>query len=64
MYCGRDVLPIGAQTVSIELPPGKSAAAARLVVTGRDLPVRIASGRVEIEVPGIERLEVLTVEWR
>lgn len=60
----RDVLPIGAQTVSIELPAGKSAAAARLVVAGRDVPVRIASGRVEIEVPGIERLEVLAVEWR
>lgn len=60
----RAVLPIGAQTVSIEIPPGRSVAGAKLVVAGRDAMVEVVDGRARVEVPGFERLEVLHVAWK
>jgi hypothetical protein len=59
----REVFPVGPQTVSVELG-GRTVAAARALVSGRDLPVRTEGGRAIVEVPGIDTLEVVHLTWR
>jgi hypothetical protein len=60
----RENLPLAAQTVSVEVPDGKSVAKAWLVVADRAANVSVKDGRALVEVPGIERLEVLHLTWR
>jgi hypothetical protein len=60
----REVLPLPPQTVSLEIPPGRSGATARLAVADRPVAVTVVGGRAEVIVPGLERLEVLDVAWR
>jgi hypothetical protein len=59
----RDVVPIGAQTVSIALPHGKSSGSARLLVADRVVPAAVGNGRLIVTVPSVERMEVLHVTW-
>lgn len=59
----RENLPLGPQRVSIELPPGATGLQARLAVAKSDVPVAVEHGRAVLEIPGIERLEVLHLTW-
>ncbi|HEY4202328.1 MAG TPA: family 10 glycosylhydrolase [Devosiaceae bacterium] len=59
----RDVLPIGAQTISYKAPAGAKSATARLVIAGTSVPVAIKDGWFEIVVPGLERMEVVQLDW-
>ena len=59
----RENMPIGAQRVSIEIPAGKSVASAKLLVAGRAIDCTVADGRAALEIPGIDRLEVLHLRW-
>ena len=59
----RENYPIGPQKVSIELPSGKTVRDVRLLVDGRAPPFTVENGRVAVEIPGIERLEVVHIRW-
>ncbi len=47
----REIFPVGPQQVSVALD-GKAVGSARLLVAGRDVPVRTEGGRAIVEVPG------------
>ena len=59
----RDVFPVGKHTVSVAIPKGRKLDRARLLVAGRKAKASVAKGRVEVEVPGIETLEVVHLTW-
>jgi hypothetical protein len=59
----RENDPIGAQTVSIALPPSRAVGSARLLVADRAVPFAQEGGRVQVEIPGIDRLETLHLRW-
>jgi len=59
----RENYPIGPQKISIEIPPDKSVSDVRLLVDGRALPFVIENGRLAVEIPGIDRLEVVHIRW-
>jgi hypothetical protein len=60
----RENYPLAAQTVSVEIPEGKSVAKAWLTVTDRAANFSVRDGRAQVEVPGIERLEVVHLTWK
>ncbi|CAN7523866.1 family 10 glycosylhydrolase [Rhizobium leguminosarum] len=60
----RDNYPLAAQTVSVEIPEGRSVAKAWLVVADRAASFSFGNGRAQVEVPGIDRLEVLHLTWK
>jgi hypothetical protein len=60
----RGVFPIGPQTISVVAPAGKTAAGARSLVGGGELPVSRKDDRMVVTVPGIERMEVVQIEWQ
>lgn len=59
----RAVYPAGKQTISVAIPRGRSFRQARLLVNGAPAKSRVADGRVEIEVPGIDTLEAVYITW-
>ena len=59
----RENLPLGAQRVTVQIPQGRSVAAARLVVAGQAADYSVTEGCVQLEIPGIERLEMLHITW-
>jgi hypothetical protein len=59
----REVFPAGRQVVSVAIPAGRQFAGARLLVAGREANARVAGGRVEIDVPRLDTLEVVHVNW-
>ncbi|MBP1843936.1 hypothetical protein J2046_002194 [Rhizobium petrolearium] len=59
----RENYPLAGQTVSVEIPMGKSVAKAWLVIADRAADFGVTDGRAIVEVPGIERLEVLHLTW-
>lgn len=59
----REVFPVGKHSVSVAIPKGRKLDRARLLVAGRKAKTTFAKGRVEIEVPGIETLEVVHLRW-
>ena len=59
----REIFPVGPQQVSVALG-GKAVGSARLLVAGREVPVRTEGGRAIVEVPGIDTLEVVHLSWR
>jgi hypothetical protein len=59
----REIYPVGQQVVSMEVPNGKTFAGAHLVIAGVAASATVADGRVEIEVPGIDLIEVVHVTW-
>ena len=59
----RDNFPIGNQSVSFEIPPGRSVAKVRLVVAGTEAAFKVHDGRAEVTVPGIDRIETVHLTW-
>ena len=59
----REIIPVGAQTVSVALPAGCGNASARLLVSGRVPATRIEAGRLEIEVAEIATSEVVLIDF-
>jgi hypothetical protein len=59
----RQVFPVGKHTVTIAVPRGRKFGAARLLVAGRKAGAAVSKGRVEVEVPAIETLEVVHLTW-
>lgn len=60
----RENYPLAGQTVSVDIPDGKSVARAWLVVADRAANFSVKDGRAIVEVPGIDRLEVLHLSWK
>jgi len=59
----RTVMPIGAQTVSVELPKGRKGASAQLLLDGASLQVTVENGRASVEVPRIATVEGVQFVW-
>lgn len=59
----REVYPVGQHEVSVALPAGKMLGKARLLIADRDAKAKVADGRVIVEVPGIETIEVVHLTW-
>jgi hypothetical protein len=59
----REVYPVGPHEVSVAVPKGKRLAKAELLVAGGMAKASEADGRVTVEVPGIETLEVVSLTW-
>lgn len=58
----REVFPVGAQKVSLALPPGRRVRGARLLTLGRDIPFAERGGRVLVEAPSVTLHEVVAFE--
>ena len=59
----REVYPVGRQVVSLAVPSGKSAKQVRLLMAGVDGSSKTVGDRLEVEVPGIDVIEVVHVTW-
>lgn len=59
----REVYPIGEQTLSIELPKGRSSATVKLLVKCEAASCKIVGNRAEITVPSIRDLETVHLTW-
>ena len=59
----REVYPVGRQVVSVAIPDGRRFAGARLLVAGAKAGATVKGDRVEIEVPGIDLIEVVHIDW-
>jgi hypothetical protein len=59
----REVYPVGQHQVSVALPAGKKLGKASLLVAGREAKSKVADGRVTVEVPSIETIEVVHLTW-
>jgi hypothetical protein len=58
----REILPMGPYTVSLELPPGRTMKAVRLLEAGTPANARNQAGRLVIEVPRVAVHEVIAVD--
>jgi hypothetical protein len=59
----RQVYPVGRQVVSVAIPAGRSFKSASLLVSGDTGRAKVVGDRVEVEVPGIELIEVVHLTW-
>jgi hypothetical protein len=59
----RENYPLGAQKLSFEIPSGKSVARVWLVVADCSAHFNVEADRVVVDVPGINRLEVVHISW-
>jgi hypothetical protein len=59
----RAAFPVGRHEVSVAIPTGRRLARAELLVAGEAPRAFEAGGRVTIEVPAIETLEVVYLAW-
>jgi hypothetical protein len=59
----RENLPLGPQRVSLQIPTGKTIRRARLLVADREVPFALDQSRALIDIPRIDRLEVLHLAW-
>lgn len=59
----REIYPVGKQIVSVAVPVGRRVQDVRLMVAGTEAVTRQTDDRLEIEVPGIELIEVVHITW-
>lgn len=59
----REIIPISSQNVSFKIPPERRVGRVRLLVSGRDVPYRVAAGRISLEVPSIGLNELIAVDF-
>jgi len=57
----RDFYPIGTQKVAMELPKGRKATRVELLRAEKDIPFRVAAGKIEFTIPGILDYEVAAI---
>src|SRR5262249_28242185 len=60
----HELTPVGAQRVRIRVGAGDRPGRARLLVAGKDAPIRAADGSVELTVPSVLDHEVVAVDLR
>jgi hypothetical protein len=60
----RDIIPVGAQQVSIRVPGNRTVSAVRSLVADRDVPHRQQGDFVLLEVPSIALHEVIAIDFR
>jgi hypothetical protein len=58
----RELIPVGEQRVTIELPDGAAARRVRLLVAGGELPAAQDGPRLSVTVPTIRDLEVIAID--
>src|ERR1700687_1724055 len=58
----REVVPVGAQRVRVQLPPGKKAEKVQLLVSGQAPSTRDAGASIEVTVPFIGVHEVVAID--
>ena len=58
----RELLPVGAQRVSIEVPPGTRVRAVKLLVSGVPAAYTASGGRITLTVPSVLDREVVAVD--
>jgi hypothetical protein len=58
----REILPLGAQRVEVDLPAGTRIAGVRLLRADREPQWTVDGDRVQVEVPGIEDHEVVAID--
>ena len=59
----RETYPTGKLVASVAIPEGRTFAGARLLVAGAKANAKVGDGRVDIEVPAIDLVEVVHVDW-
>jgi hypothetical protein len=59
----RENYPLGALSVSFEVPEGRKVASAYLVIAKQPASFSIVDGRAVVAVPGVERLEMIQLKW-
>jgi hypothetical protein len=59
----RELLPVGAQTLAIRLPTGKTASAIKLLASGKSPPLEQSSGVVTVQVESILDFEVIAIDF-
>jgi hypothetical protein len=59
----RELIPVGPLAVSVALPPDRTGAVARLLVSGTQPEVTLTNGRATVVVDSVELLEVLHLIW-
>jgi hypothetical protein len=60
----RQIYPCGPLEVSVALPAGVRAGSARLEVADETAAVHVQDGRVVVDVPGIELVELVHITWQ
>ena len=58
----RELLPIDAQRLSIQLPPGANVTTVQLLVSEQRPPFEVRQGRLEVVVPRILDHEIVAVD--
>jgi hypothetical protein len=59
----RESIPLGRQHLSVALPAGTRGATARLIIADVETAMTIKDGRAVLDIPGIDRIEVVHVAW-
>jgi hypothetical protein len=59
----RELLPVGAQRVTVEVPAGSRVAAVKLLVRGAPAAYTAAGGRITLTVPEVLDREVVAVDF-
>ena len=59
----REVFPVGKHEVSVSVPKGRTLSKATLLVSGKTPKVTPGIGRVTVDVPGVDTLEVVHLTW-
>jgi hypothetical protein len=60
----REVIPVPAQTVRIQVPQGKRIGRVQLLVASKDIPFQQQNKIIDFEIPSIELHEVIAVDFR
>eukprot|EP01037_Dinobryon_pediforme_P004268 gene4268-4318_t len=59
----RENYPLGQLSVSFEVPERRTVASAHLVIAKQAASFSIVDGRAVVAVPGVERLEMIHLQW-
>jgi hypothetical protein len=58
----RELIPLGAQRVTVRLPEGMKARRVRLLVAGAEIPVVQNGPRLSVTVPSVQDMEVVAID--
>ncbi len=58
----REIIPVGAQKVSVRLPAGKKARKVQLLVSGQSVRTQESGGVLTLTVPSILDHEVVAID--